>query len=46
MATDPWLAISAACRPASASRTCAASSGVPKVAYGATRTAPPSSRCW
>ena len=31
-ATEPWLAISAACRPASAVRTKPASSGVPKVA--------------
>ena len=46
IATEPWLAIRAACRPASASRTAVASSGVPNVAYGATRTAPPSTSCW
>ena len=40
-ATEPWLAMSAAWRPSRAVCTWAASSGVPKVAYGATRTAPP-----
>ena len=38
----PWLAISAAVRSSSASSTASASSGVPNVAYGATRTVPPS----
>ncbi len=43
MLTPPWLAIRAARLPSRAARTFAASSGVPYVAYGATRTTPPSS---
>ena len=39
----PWLAINAAVFPSSASSTTSASSGVPNVRYGATRTVPPRS---
>ena len=46
MAIVPWLAISAAARPSSASSVSSASSGVPKVAYGATRIGPPSASIW
>jgi hypothetical protein len=41
MVTAPWLPMMHAVRPRSAAATLRASSSVPYVAYGATRTEPP-----